>query len=469
MKRVKRSAVKILAAAVLMALFCVTSVFADEEDTTRFVKGTDINGIDIGGLTVEEAKVQISNAGAADFKFTVKEKGGRTEIINGTEIGYAAVVPDGLQEILDQQNATGRLFGPHAKTSYKMELSGAYDEAALTSRIRALACISGADIVRTQDAHISAYQEGQPFTIVPEIQGNDVDADKVENLLKEAVRNGYKEINLPDWDCYIKVKVTSGDAQLKQLCDTMNRFKDVSITYTFGDSSTVLPGTTISTWITGAENGQIGVNRDMAAAYVASLAAQFDTAGTTRTFHTTSGRDVQLTGPYGWRLNQAAETDALIAMVQTAQSQTREPQYAKSAASRSGSDWGDTYVEIDLTGQHVYMYQNGTQVWDAPCVTGNVSKDYTTPPGIYSLTYKETDRILRGKKMPDGTYEYESHVDYWMPFNGGIGLHDANWRSKFGGTIYQYSGSHGCVNLPPAKGKALYELVYTGIPVICYN
>ena len=56
-----------------------------------------------------------------------------------------------------------------------------------------------------------------------------------------------------------------------------------------------------------------------------------------------------------------------------------------------------------------------------------------------------------------------------MPFNGGIGLHDANWRSKFGGTIYQNSGSHGCVNLPPDKAAALYDLVYTGIPVICYN
>ena len=87
--------------------------------------------------------------------------------------------------------------------------------------------------------------------------------------------------------------------------------------------------------------------------------------------------------------------------------------------------------------------------------------------GLYSLTYKEKDRILRGKKKPDGTYEYESHVDYWMPFNGGIGLHDASWRSKFGGTLYQTGGSHGCINLPPQKAPALYDLVYKGIPVLC--
>lgn len=102
-------------------------------------------------------------------------------------------------------------------------------------------------------------------------------------------------------------------------------------------------------------------------------------------------------------------------------------------------------------------------------MTGNVSKNYTTPPGLYSLTYKQRDRILRGQKKADGKYEYETPVLYWMPFNGGIGFHDANWRSKFGGAIYQTSGSHGCVNLPPAKAAALYDLVYTGIPVICYN
>lgn len=143
------------------------------------------------------------------------------------------------------------------------------------------------------------------------------------------------------------------------------------------------------------------------------------------------------------------------------------PVYSQSAASRTGSDWGNTYVQVDLAGQHVYMIKDGACVWDAPCVTGNVSKAYTTPDGIYSLTYKEKDRILRGKKLDNGKYEYESHVDYWMPFNGGIGFHDASWRNKFGGTIYQTSGSHGCVNLPPASVPAFYDMLYKGIPVIC--
>ena len=115
------------------------------------------------------------------------------------------------------------------------------------------------------------------------------------------------------------------------------------------------------------------------------------------------------------------------------------------------------------------MVKDGAIVWDAPCVTGNESKGHNTPAGIYTLTYKQRDRVLRGAKRADGSYEYESPVSYWMPFNGGIGLHDANWRGSFGGTIYKTNGSHGCVNLPPQKTAALYELVYQGIPVICYH
>ena len=56
-----------------------------------------------------------------------------------------------------------------------------------------------------------------------------------------------------------------------------------------------------------------------------------------------------------------------------------------------------------------------------------------------------------------------------MPFNGGIGFHDASWRSKFGGTIYQYSGSHGCINLRLADAKALHDCIKVGLCVVVHS
>ena len=224
----------------------------------------------------------------------------------------------------------------------------------------------------------------------------------------------------------------------------------------------------ICSWITGASEGKIQVDREKAGAWIGNLAAQYDTAGKTRQFSTVSGRIAEVTGPYGWKIDQAAETDALIAMIQSGQSRAREPQYASTAAVRGEQDWGSTYAEVDLTGQHVYLVKDGAVIWDAPCVTGNISKKYDTPPGIFPLAYKQKDKVLRGAKRADGTYEYESPVSFWMPFNGGIGFHDANWRSSFGGEIYKTGGSHGCINLPPDRVPAFYEQVYKGMPVICY-
>lgn len=455
----------VLVAGFTFALSCMA--YADE---TTFVSGTSVNGLGLSNLTVEQAAQRIADFYASDYKLTIKEKGGKTETITGPEIGYTTGLPEGyLQQILDQQNASGRLSGPDVDNKHRVDMTGSFDSAALDAKIESLNAVSGSSIVTTADAYVSGYQESQPFTIVPEVRGNNVDREKTAQLIRDAAAKGETEVDLEAAGCYYTPSVTQDDENLKNLCDTMNRCREMTVTYTFGEQNEVLDSATICSWITGSSDGQIQLNMDQVNAYVQTLAEKYNTAGTARTFHTATGRDVSVTGPFGWKIDQAGEAQALADVIRTAQSQSREPVYASRAVDRSAAEWGSTYVEVDLSGQHVYMTKDGAVVWDAPCVTGNVSKNYTTPPGLYSLTYKQRDRVLRGQKQADGKYEYETPVSYWMPFNGGIGLHDANWRSKFGGTIYQNSGSHGCVNLPPEKAAALYDLVYTGIPVICYN
>lgn len=436
---------------------------------TTFVPGTTVNGLGVSGLTVEEAERRIGDFYNSEYQLTIKQRGGTKEVIQGSEIGFSVALPEGLlQGILDAQNLADRLSGPDVDNSHRTEMQNTYNEEALAAKFNSLNCVSGSGIIPTTDAHVSAYQEGQPFTIVAEVRGNNVDREKTAEAIRAAVASGAPELDLEAAGCYYEVQVTSENAELIALCETMNRCREMTVTYTFGEQAEVLDPATICSWITGSEDGQIAVSQELAAAYVQTLAAKYDTAGTTRTFHTATGRDVSLTGPYGWKMDQAAETAALIAMIRTGETQSREAQFTSSAVEHSETEWGNTYVEVDLTGQHVYMIKDGTLVWDAPCVTGNLSKKHDTPEGIYSLYYKERDRVLRGAKQADGSYEYESPVSYWMPFNGGIGLHDANWRGNFGGNIYKTSGSHGCINLPPSKTRALYDLVYKGIPVFCY-
>ena len=122
-----------------------------------------------------------------------------------------------------------------------------------------------------------------------------------------------------------------------------------------------------------------------------------------------------------------------------------------------------SYVEIDLRNQHLFLYTNSKLVGDWDIVSGTyTSRDRRTPAGIYRLTYKERNAVLRG-------IGYESPVKYWMTFNRGIGMHDASWRNKFGGRIYKYNGSHGCINMPLDGAKAVYNAINSSYAIICYD
>ena len=119
-----------------------------------------------------------------------------------------------------------------------------------------------------------------------------------------------------------------------------------------------------------------------------------------------------------------------------------------------------TYIEISIAQQHMWFYENGKLLLDTDVVTGN--KDSAdTPTGTYSIESRAQDTTLTG----DG---YSSFVSYWMGFYGGYGIHDASWRSSFGGDIYEGNGSHGCVNTPYDNVKIIYEHTDYGTPVYVY-
>ena len=148
---------------------------------------------------------------------------------------------------------------------------------------------------------------------------------------------------------------------------------------------------------------------------------------------------------------------------------TREPVYSMTANAHGYNDIGNTYIEVDLSEQHMYYYQNGEDIFESDIVSGDMRyADRQTPAGIYTLYYKKSPDVLRGKQLANGKYEYEAKVNYWMPFNGGIGFHDANWQPYFGGDRFMEGGSHGCINMPPDKAAELYNIIDYNIPIVCF-
>ena len=167
-------------------------------------------------------------------------------------------------------------------------------------------------------------------------------------------------------------------------------------------------------------------------------------------------------GAYGWKIDTEGEVAQLLEDIKSGKSVEREPVYSQTANSHGENDYGNSYVEINLTSQHLFVYKNGSLVVDSDFVSGNLSKGHGSPTGAFSVTYTTTDAVLRGE-------DYATPVKYWMPFNGGVGFHDASWQPTFGGSRYLTNGSHGCVNMPPEMAGKLFDLISAGTPVVVHN
>ena len=180
---------------------------------------------------------------------------------------------------------------------------------------------------------------------------------------------------------------------------------------------------------------------------------------------------------YGWLTDEASLVDTLTQAIESGSTQAVEIPTKKTAGAVPDAgkrDWGNRYIDVDLSEQHARFYgDDGSIIWESDFVSGDHSKGYDTPAGVYALNgYRDSGNVkLTGATDPKtGQPSYISYVEYWMPFIGNSwAFHDATWRSKFGGNIYQTGGSHGCLNLPPDKAAELFNLCKVGDVVVVHN
>lgn len=434
--------------------------------TKHFFLYTKINGTEFSAKNVSAVEKYMEGQ-VQDYTLTLKEIDGGTEVIDGDDIDLAYVEGEELQKLLKKQNPllwiTALWNHPDITASVGVE----YDEDKLDSVIESLQCMDADSQVAPQSAR-PVFQDTQ-FVVQEEVTGSQIDTEQFAKSVRSAISGFQSTLDMEKEGCYALPKFTADSPEVSAACDTMNGYLGAHVTYDFNPNTEIVDSSVISQWVTVDDNMNVTFNQDAVRGYIQELANKYDTYGKTRTIVTSLGNTVQVSGgSYGWQIDQQAEYNALTANIQNAETVTREPQYAKRAASHQGNDYGNSYVEIDLTNQHVWVYVNGQCAVETDCVTGNPNKGNGTPQGVYSIAYKQTNTTLRGPKKADGTYEWESPVSYWMPFNGGIGLHDASWQSAFGGNRYLTYGSHGCVNLPPSVAGTIYNNIQAGTPVVCH-
>ena len=283
-------------------------------------------------------------------------------------------------------------------------------------------------------------------------------------------------IEIPE-DIYIKPSVVSTDENLSREESIYNRYCGAEVNYQFGSQIQTLGWDTIKDWI--EISGDEGIlSEEKVREYVVQLEADYDTRYLTRSFHTSLGTDIvfpDYSNEYGYTINESAEVSRLIEDISSNTSVTREPVYYTVSEEyqnplyyrREGKDdLAGTYVEVNLSAQHLWFYKNGALVVESDLVSGCVAKGTETQTGVFPLAYKESPSVLTGDNAEDS---YSTPVQYWMPFYSGQGLHDASWRGAFGGSIYISSGSHGCVNLPTAAAAAIYNEIDAGTAILIYK
>lgn len=427
-----------------------------------FFDNTLINGVDASRMSVRQVEEAIS-AGIDGYSLTIRTRGGESEQITGEDMNLHSEFDGTLEKMLAEQKPNEWWQHRKETVTYQIDTMTVFDRDKLEEKLKALNCFDEARKQEPEDAYLSEYISGVGYQVVPETEGNVLLWDVVFEHVSNAVVNLQAEVDLESINAYKEAAVKSDDSLLNAEAEARNRIVNVTVTYRFGDSVEKLDGVVTSQWLVKNADGGIGIDGSQAAEYVKSLASRYNTAYKTKSLKTSYGPTVSISGGnYGWRINQTAETEALLEILRSGESQSREPVYAQTANSRGVNDYGNTYVEINLTAQHLYFYKDGKLMVESDFVSGNEAKGYSTPAGAYPLTYKQRNATLKGE-------DYATPVDYWMPFNGGIGMHDANWRSSFGGTIYKTNGSHGCVNLPPSVAKTIYENISSGAPVLCYH
>jgi hypothetical protein len=429
--------------------------------SSHFLKGTTVNGIDCSNKTVEQVKEKIQEEIGA-YKLRITELDGKTETIAAGQLNLTYVDDNKVDELMKEQNQWKWITAFSNKNTYELSCNTEYDESLIDGILNDMSCFQAENITAPTDAYIQ--DNGSSYAIVPEVLGNTLDREKVKAAVTEALNNGKTDINLEELGCYLKPAIYQNDEALVAEFDSLNKYMKTNLTYDFGDRTEVVDASTVKGWIVKGDDGLWSVDQEKVAAYVQQLAYKYDTFGLTHEFTTSAGNKITLKGgDYGWVMKKQETTDALVQAIQEGQTGTIEPVYLYKGMSRDTNDIGNTYIEISIDQQRMWCYKDGALLVDTPVVTGNPNKGNATPSGsVWAIDAKKHDAILKGEG-------YSQPVTYWLPFNGNVGVHDADtWRSQYGGEIYKASGSHGCVNTPTANAEKIFNAVEIGTPVIVY-
>ena len=476
-KKISKKTLKIIlgvcigaAAALVIGFFAYIHI----ADTNTLGRKISIYGLDVSRLGVEDAKQKILSA-FQDKKIIFKENGTDVYSLTLKDLGYSLDENDLETQLIALQKkreADRKIFAEqqNINISYKVSKNTEQEKTALAAEH-----FGSRERTASTDASIRYDDQKKEFTLINEVQGDQIDESRLLSFVDQTLESDFTSHLLDDEteitmgaECYQLPAVSAGEemqGRLTALNDQLRKYRSTTVTYTFGNSTEILDSQTIASWIT-IDGETIGIDQEAAKTWISNLASSYDTIYVPRTFHTSYGNDVTISGnEYGFRIDQDGELAQLLEDLKSGTAVSREPVYSIRGMQRNGTDdLAGSYIEVSLDNQHLWLYKDGALVTETDIVSGAPTKERETYRGAWPIAYKASPFELSSSE-----YGYKVKVNYWMPFVYGQGLHDASWQSSFGGNRYKSgAGSHGCINLPEDQAALIYNTIDGGYPIIIY-
>ena len=429
MSKRKNKILLILGSIFLLIFIIFMSLFFYFKDKFLF---SSINGISLNGMTVEDAQSYINE--------TYKDK--KFIYIGKQKISYKDIIklPIEIPKEFNKHFSHNTIF---------LELREDFFETVNKDRT-------------TESKPANIEKKDGKLIMSPRIIGNKLDKEKLKTALENAINGGKDVFYENDFTNIVEDDTNYNEIEKKILTLKNKRFtikfKGIS------DIEEVLDFSTIENFIdiTKKDNTfEISFNKEKVLSYVKELDKEYRTLYKTYKYRSTDGDDIDITNNQGigFDLDYDKSVDEIIKCLTEIKDEIILP------LDKNISKLTSTYAEVNLEKQIMRIVKDGNVVLETSVVTG---KDKTpTNKGIFLIYAKQRNKTLRGNNE-DGS-KYAVPVKYWLPFDGGIGIHDANRPSSdYVVSTYHQRGSHGCINTPKNIMNEVFEFLNVNMHVIVF-
>jgi len=434
--------------------------------SNKLLPGTIVEGIDCGNMSSKECIEAITEK-IGNYSLVVKKNGDVIDVINSENVKLvpSSAMPNKVRELVQSQNKIKWFFRFFTKPE-EIDLEGvasvdtsAYYNFMKTSKGYSLP----ATISSTQYSII--FTKGE-YQVAAPTHGDQIDRSVYSEKVMKAITDLDNDFEISKNDCYVKIENSDVDKKVnyENACKKANKIINYgSLKLNVDGFSGDLAKEIIqdSLVIDSSFNPHINIKTIESA--VNKVSEKYNTKGSVREFKTSVGNVVPVKGgDYGSSLDLDGVAELVEKALLKGGTEVAALKYTKNLMNNEQTGIGSTYIEVDLTNQYSWLYIDGKKVSETPCVTGMDDGIHETSEGVYMLKSKKKDAILIGDN-------YVNPVEYWMEIDGGIGLYDAVWFTKFGGDVYKTRGTYGGIALPSDKAKEFHKNTVEKMPVVCYT